>query len=492
MAFSSMADAEGHVLGNFHAYYSFNPVHERLRFMDIQTANALRRALLIGTTKEGSEAVATVLDVGCNEGDLTIGLYDALNGQATLVDSTQSDGVAAFDLTNISTLNERMQKEKKQVEYLIQDEGESSHRRRYVCELQIDGETLGHGEGVSKKVAKAKAAEVALKALDGGKEKETQEAKEEAAVNPAQLPLSNEELATRRPLMALGVDIDEVLIKRAAKKPVRLTAGDEVQFRHVDVMNTTFRKEMAPFLQLAKRSTAQRKFDLITCFSVTMWIHLNHGDDGLWKFLEIVSDMTEHLIIEPQPWKCYRTAQKRLMRMRVEIPQSFRQIKVRADVVEKIDTFLLDAGRFRFKAQLGKTNWSRNVVLYSRKSVPVVPTLVRIRLVYTFLWTAFAGMAIMMESPTALGLATAMGLSVMLSWYMLRFFDRFVFDSVLLGWFGFLSKYRVFCWLANTGDFLLHFVSPLALAANYLKHVEVWMALPILGCVNAASLLRLQ
>ncbi|RLN59922.1 hypothetical protein BBP00_00006256 [Phytophthora kernoviae] len=370
MAFSSMADAEGHVLGNFHAYYSFNPVHERLRFMDIQTANALRRALLIGTTKEGSEAVATVLDVGCNEGDLTIGLYDALNGQATLVDSTQSDGVAAFDLTNISTLNERMQKEKKQVEYLIQDEGESSHRRRYVCELQIDGETLGHGEGVSKKVAKAKAAEVALKALDGGKEKETQEVKEEAAVNPAQLPLSDEELATRRPLMALGVDIDEVLIKRAAKKPVRLTAGDEVQFRHVDVMNTTFRKEMAPFLQLAKRSTAQRKFDLITCFSVTMWIHLNHGDDGLWKFLEIVSDMTEHLIIEPQPWKCYRTAQKRLMRMRVEIPQSFRQIKVRADVVEKIDTFLLDAGRFRFKAQLGKTNWSRNVVLYSRKSVP--------------------------------------------------------------------------------------------------------------------------
>ncbi|KAF4317553.1 hypothetical protein G195_007565 [Phytophthora kernoviae 00238/432] len=118
-------------------------------------------------------------------------------------------------------------------------------------------------------------------------------------------------------------------------------------------------------------------------------------------------------------------------------------------------------------------------------AVLVVPTLVRIRLVYTFLWTAFAGMAIMMESPTALGLATAMGLSVMLSWYMLRFFDRFVFDSVLLGWFGFLSKYRVFCWLANTGDFLLHFVSPLALAANYLKHVEV------LGAMGAPGSRRL-
>ncbi|KAG1703142.1 hypothetical protein DVH05_008054 [Phytophthora capsici] len=114
-------------------------------------------------------------------------------------------------------------------------------------------------------------------------------------------------------------------------------------------------------------------------------------------------------------------------------------------------------------------------------AVVLVPTLVHIRLVYTFLWNAFTLIAIKMESPTAQGLATVMGLSVMLSWYMLRFFDRSVFDSVLLGWFGVLSKYRVFRGLANTGDFLLHFVGPLTLAAKNLKHVEVWMALPILG-----------
>ncbi|GMF22623.1 unnamed protein product [Phytophthora fragariaefolia] len=303
--------SDGHVLGNFHAYYSFNPVHERLRFMDEQTANALRRALLVRKSTEGDEdethETSTVIDIGCNEGDLTIGLYDALNGRATLADANQIDDVANFDLTNISTLNERMQKEKRQVEYLIQDEGETSHRRHYVCELQIDSETLGHGEGVSKKVAKAKAAEVALKALDGAVDKEkTHEAPTEKKVVPEQQPLTEEELATRKTLMVLGVDIDEVLIARAAKKPVQLTAGDAVQFRHVDVMTSKFSKELSPFLELAKRSTAQRKFDLITCFSVTMWIHLNNGDDGLWKFLETVSDMTEYLIIEPQTWKCYR------------------------------------------------------------------------------------------------------------------------------------------------------------------------------------------
>ncbi|KAF1792525.1 S-adenosyl-L-methionine-dependent methyltransferase [Phytophthora cactorum] len=468
------SDAEGHVLGNFHAYYSFNPVHERLRFMDVQTANALRRALLVKKPAEDkSEATCTVLDVGCNEGDLTIGLYDA-------------------------TLNERMQKNKKQVGYLIQDEGETSHRRRYVCELQIDGKTMGHGEGVSKKVAKAKAAEVALRALDGTDDKKQQkEMSADKKIGPEQLSLTEEELATRKPLMVLGVDIDEVLVERAAKKLVHLTEGDAVQFRHVDVMTSKFSKEIAPFLELAQRSTAERKFNLITCFSVTMWIHLNNGDDGLWKFLETVSDMTQHLIIEPQAWKCYRNAQKRLVRMRVEVPQSFREIKVRTDVVEKIDTFLLAAGRFRYKAQLGKTNWSRKSCSTAARLSPgsltppeelsenltlrssyggsnggtaglprccirlvtllFVPTLVRICLVYTFLWNVFTIIAIKMESPTALGLATAMGLSVMLS-----------------------CKYRVFCVLANTGDFLLHFVCPLVLAAKYLAYVEVWMALPIL------------
>ncbi|KAE8910934.1 hypothetical protein PF005_g1699 [Phytophthora fragariae] len=365
------SDAEGHVLGNFHAYYSFNPVHERLRFMDVQTANALRRALLVRKSTGEAHETSTVIDIGCNEGDLTIGLYDALDGRATLADANQIDDVANFDLTNISTLNERMQKEKRQVEYVIQDEGETSHRRRYVCELLIDGKTMGHGEGVSKKVAKAKAAEVALKALDGTDHKEKkQETEAVEKVVPEQLPLTGAELSARKPLMVLGVDIDEVLIERASKKLVQLTAGDAVQFRHVNVMTSKFGKEITPFLELAKRSTAERKFDLITCFSVTMWIHLNNGDDGLWKFLETVSDLTEHLIIEPQTWKCYRNAQTRLKRMRVEVPQSFREIKVRTDVVERIDAFLLDAGRFRFKAQLGKTNWSRNVVLYSRRPVP--------------------------------------------------------------------------------------------------------------------------
>lgn len=58
---------DGHVLGNFHSYYSFNPAHERLRFMDSLTRDALSRALL-EKDNNVDPAPATVMDVGCNEG----------------------------------------------------------------------------------------------------------------------------------------------------------------------------------------------------------------------------------------------------------------------------------------------------------------------------------------------------------------------------------------------------------------------------------------
>ena len=63
-------------------------------------------------------------------------------------------------------------------------------------------------------------------------------------------------------------------------------------------------------------------------------------------------------------------AEKRLQRLGVEVPPTFRELKVRADVVHKMDAFLLESGRFRYKANLGKTNWSRSVLLYSRNEIP--------------------------------------------------------------------------------------------------------------------------
>ena len=62
-------------------------------------------------------------------------------------------------------------------------------------------------------------------------------------------------------------------------------------------------------------SNINRNFNIISLFSITMWIHLNYGDDGLidclFRSIALLHNKGS-LIVEPQPWKCYKNADKML------------------------------------------------------------------------------------------------------------------------------------------------------------------------------------
>ena len=99
----------------------------------------------------------------------------------------------------------------------------------------------------------------------------------------------------------LGVDLDQQLVDRAVQN---FTVEDRLQFQHLDIMSDNFQQEAAKYLSRFNKT----KFDLVTVFSVTMWVHLNLGDRGLEELVRRLVAVAACVLVEPQPWKCYQTA----------------------------------------------------------------------------------------------------------------------------------------------------------------------------------------
>ncbi|ETK84642.1 hypothetical protein F441_10588 [Phytophthora nicotianae CJ01A1] len=68
-------------------------------------------------------------------------------------------------------------------------------------------------------------------------------------------------------------------------------------------LNVVFKRE-----DIVSDAHAGKDYDFITCFSVTKWIHLFHGDEGIKKVFAKIYELLApggRLILEPQPWKSY-------------------------------------------------------------------------------------------------------------------------------------------------------------------------------------------
>ena len=84
------------------------------------------------------------------------------------------------------------------------------------------------------------------------------------------------------------------------------------------------------------------------------------------------------------------------------------------------------------------------------------------------------------ESKAALGIATTMGITIMVGWYTLRIFDRYAFTALLNGWLGVWATSPVLGVAARIGDFVAHCILSMVLISLYLPLVRVWMSIPAL------------
>lgn len=132
-----------------------------------------------------------------------------------------------------------------------------------------------------------------------------------------------------------------------------------LQFKEANIMDSDGRKCINNFLE----HHCIKKFDVIFCFSVTLWIHLNHGDDGLKEFLQYICSVSDMVIIEPQEWKSYKTANRRLRRNNMEEFATYDMLKMREGVAEEIETHLITKCGASILRKTDKTHWGRTILV---------------------------------------------------------------------------------------------------------------------------------
>lgn len=165
-----------------------------------------------------------------------------------------------------------------------------------------------------------------------------------------------------RNIIILGIDIDGTLIQRAVEMN---QYKENVFYSCFNVMD--YNNEENCIVNHLKLY-AKCQFDVVCCFSITMWIHLNNGDDGLMQFLDLMAQLSEILIIEPQPWKCYQNAVRRMKRAGAQDTfPLFATLKIRNDVENVIKNYLKYKKQLEIIFESEHTKWKRQICFYKRK-----------------------------------------------------------------------------------------------------------------------------
>ncbi|KAI3910222.1 hypothetical protein MKW92_053109 [Papaver armeniacum] len=99
----------------------------------------------------------------------------------------------------------------------------------------------------------------------------------------------------------LGVDIDASLVESAYWNLKKIDKMESAGCPSPDKQN---------FVEHFRKHSDDEKYDAVTCFSVTKWIHLNWGDEGLITLFRNIWRLLRPggiLVLEPQPWKSYKS-----------------------------------------------------------------------------------------------------------------------------------------------------------------------------------------
>jgi len=157
---------------------------------------------------------------------------------------------------------------------------------------------------------------------------------------------------------AVGIDLDEVLIERAKEK---FKDECDMNFCVVDCMRPGAVDECLQSLQVVS-------FSLVCAFSITMWIHMNHSDEGLLFFLKMLYQVCAGaVLVEPQKWKSYRNAMQRCRRRGIQVLPHYQDLAI-TDVEGECTRMYVEECGMKLGWTATSEGWGRELLLFCKHS----------------------------------------------------------------------------------------------------------------------------
>lgn len=173
------------------------------------------------------------------------------------------------------------------------------------------------------------------------------------------LSLCRQELPLHVHIELVGADLDPHLVKLANSKVIDKDQNISASFHTTDFTSV---EQVTIFSSIIKG----KLFNLITVFSTTMWVHINHGNDGLCQFFRHARNALTGkgaILVEPQPGRCYTNAAKRCRKLGLENPP-FLHIVDKTAIMSTLENILSSTLELKNITCLGQEDWGRSLVLF--------------------------------------------------------------------------------------------------------------------------------
>ncbi|XP_059471724.1 probable RNA methyltransferase CG11342 [Neocloeon triangulifer] len=159
----------------------------------------------------------------------------------------------------------------------------------------------------------------------------------------------------------VGIDLDQNLISRANEK---FNSTRDLEFLTIDAAKET----LDSLLKIALSHDVP-KFGAVFLMSVTMWVHLVNGDEAFQEFLKKSGDLTDRwLVIESQPWKCYRSAQRRLVSSGEAGFEFYSKLTIKGDKIQPfVDKVLSEECGMSKVFETDPSKWNRTICIYKKR-----------------------------------------------------------------------------------------------------------------------------